>query len=267
MLRSTDRKTYAYDSQGNLTYRSDNFNGVFEYACYDVLNRLQYDATGNAVTSCTSSGYKTVAYDALGSIVSKTGVGTYHYPSPGAALPHAVASVTGTVNGAVNPHYGYDANGNMVCEFVGTSCGGSGVVRESATWTAFNMAAQITQGTSSVNLTYDSEHARILQHRQFASTVEDTAYLNDPATGAMEEHVVLAGTTTWRDYVQADGRVVAEKFSGATAAMRYMVSDHLGSVAVLTDQTGTVVERDAYDAWGKRRKLDGDGIRLVQLPN
>ena len=36
-----------------------------------------------------------------------------------------------------------------------------------------------------------------------------------------------------------------------------MVSDHLGSAAVLTDQTGAVVERDAYDAWGKRRNLNG----------
>jgi hypothetical protein len=36
-----------------------------------------------------------------------------------------------------------------------------------------------------------------------------------------------------------------------------MVSDHLGSVAVLTGETGAVAERDAYDAWGKRRKLDG----------
>jgi RHS repeat-associated protein len=248
---------YAYDTLGNLTYRSDNFSGVFEYACYDALNRLQYDAAGNATTSCMSPGAKTVAYDALGDIAAKTGVGTYHYPAPGTALPHAVASVSGTVNGVTNPHYGYDADGNMVCEYVGASCGGSGVVRESASWTAFNKVAQLAQGTTSISLTYDSEHSRILQHRQFASTVEDTTYLNDPATGTMEEHVVLAGTTTWRDYIQGDGHIVAEKFSGATVATRYMVSDHLGSVAVLTDETGAVAERDAYDAWGKRRKLDG----------
>ena len=151
----------------------------------------------------------------------------------------------------------YDANGNMVCEYVGASCGGSGVVRESASWTAFNMVAQLSQGTTSVSLTYDSEHARILQHEQYASNVEDTTYVNDAASGAMEEHVVLSGTTTWRDYVLADGRIVMEKFSGATVATNYMVSDHLGSIAVLTDQTGAVVERDAYDAWGKRRNLDG----------
>src|ERR1700741_993348 len=119
------------------------------------------------------------------------------------------------------------------------------------------MVAQLSQGTTSVNLTYDSEHARILQHEQYASNVEDTTYVNDAASGAMEEHVVLSGTTTWRDYVLADGHIVMEKFSGATVATNYVVSDHLGSIAVLTDQTGAVVERDAYDAWGKRRNLDG----------
>jgi hypothetical protein len=30
-------------------------------------------------------------------------------------------------------------------------------------------------------------------------------------------------------------------------------ADNLGSIAVITDETGTVVERDGYDAWGKRR--------------
>ena len=29
--------------------------------------------------------------------------------------------------------------------------------------------------------------------------------------------------------------------------MRYLVLDHLGSVASITDDSGTVVERDAYD--------------------
>jgi RHS repeat-associated protein len=34
-------------------------------------------------------------------------------------------------------------------------------------------------------------------------------------------------------------------------------ADNLGSIAVITDETGTVVERDGYDAWGKRRFPNG----------
>jgi len=40
-----------------------------------------------------------MAYDALGNIASKTGVGSYLYGA-GTAGPHAVTSIAGTVNGA-----------------------------------------------------------------------------------------------------------------------------------------------------------------------
>ena len=37
----------------------------------------------------------------------------------------------------------------------------------------------------------------------------------------------------------------------------YMQQDHLGSVAVITNETGAVAERLAYDPWGKRRYVNG----------
>jgi RHS repeat-associated protein len=42
----------------------------------------------------------------------------------------------------------------------------------------------------------------------------------------------------------------------------YMHQDHLSSVSVITDETGVVVERLAYDPWGKRRKIDGTRDKL-----
>ncbi|WP_353390222.1 RHS repeat-associated core domain-containing protein, partial [Halopseudomonas sabulinigri] len=38
---------------------------------------------------------------------------------------------------------------------------------------------------------------------------------------------------------------------------RYMHTDHLGSVVAVTDNQGRILERFSYDAWGKRRNLDG----------
>ena len=61
-------------------------------------------------------------------------------------------SIVGTVNGVVNPTYTYDNNGNMTA--------GAG---RSVTYTAFNMADAITQGTTSANLDYDEAHQRIRQ--------------------------------------------------------------------------------------------------------
>ena len=82
-----------------------------------------------------------------------------------------------------------------------------------------------------------------------------TYYLNDAASGAMSEKAVSGASTTWRDYLQADGKIIAERFAvvGGATSFSYFVLDHLGSVAVATDGSGNVTERDSYDPWGRRR--------------
>jgi RHS repeat-associated protein len=46
--------------------------------------------------------------------------------------------------------------------------------------------------------------------------------------------------------------------SAAGVSTRYFHKDHLGSTAVITNETGAVVEQLAYDAWGKRRHANGN---------
>jgi RHS repeat-associated protein len=45
--------------------------------------------------------------------------------------------------------------------------------------------------------------------------------------------------------------------SASSVTTRYFQTDNLGSLAVITDESGNVVERDSYDAWGKRRFPNG----------
>ena len=45
--------------------------------------------------------------------------------------------------------------------------------------------------------------------------------------------------------------------SDETVSTRYFHKDHLGSISVITDEAGAVLERLSYDAWGKRRHADG----------
>jgi len=40
-------------------------------------------------------------------------------------------------------------------------------------------------------------------------------------------------------------------------ATRYFHHDHLGSIAAISDEGGRLVERLAYDPWGKRRHVHG----------
>ncbi|WP_157699781.1 RHS repeat-associated core domain-containing protein [Pseudorhodoplanes sinuspersici] len=46
-------------------------------------------------------------------------------------------------------------------------------------------------------------------------------------------------------------------FSDETTYTRYFHKDHLGSIATITNETGVVVERLSYDAFGKRRHPNG----------
>ena len=92
-----------------------------------------------------------------------------------------------------------------------------------------------------------------------------TLYLNDPASGvSLEKSTGSGGAVTWNLYIRAGDGLVAQRVEhippgGGSAAVStlYFVSDHLGSIAVIMDGAGAVVERLSYDAWGKRRFTDG----------
>ncbi|HEV2365327.1 MAG TPA: FG-GAP-like repeat-containing protein [Caulobacteraceae bacterium] len=227
--------SYGFDTLGNLTSRADANESLTETYTYDSLNRLK-TVTKNNVQSWTGS------YDAEGDITSKSDVGSYTYSGVGAG-PHAVTSVVGTVNGVTNPTFAYDADGNMT----------SGAGR-SYGWTSYNMAGSVVDGSKTLSFTYDSEHQRITQVAPEGTTL----YLNDPTTGAMSEAFVAGSTTTWRDYIKADGALVVVRLTqGSSITLQYVVSDHLGSATVVTDSSGNVLQRLSYDAWGMRRNPDG----------
>jgi uncharacterized protein RhaS with RHS repeats len=65
----------------------------------------------------------------------------------------------------------------------------------------------------------------------------------------------VSGTSSWYDYVGVGGSMLGVRVlhSDNSVTTRYFHKDHLGSLAVITNETGAVVERDSYDAWGKRR--------------
>ncbi|MEI9997500.1 MAG: RHS repeat-associated core domain-containing protein [Rhizomicrobium sp.] len=237
---------------------------MFEKFCYDALNRLTASATAASTpAACTAAGAgivsKSVSYDAVGNITAKSDVGTYAYPTPGpgSVRPHAVSAIAGTVNGVANPSYSYDANGNLT--------GGAG---RSIAYSSFNRTRSIAQGGTADCLAYDTEHNRLRMDSYAAAACSgtpsaSTTYLNDPVSGMGSEKVVAGAVTTWHDYLTVDGALVGERScSGAApcssgASWLYFVSDHLGSIAVITDGSGAVAQRLSYDAWGRRRNADG----------
>jgi RHS repeat-associated protein len=74
------------------------------------------------------------------------------------------------------------------------------------------------------------------------------------------KHYVSAGGLVFAMQVTRTGNTATGGVSGSAKpvqSLTYMHHDHLGSVSVLTDDTGSVVERLAYDPWGKRRFPNG----------
>jgi hypothetical protein len=67
------------------------------------------------------------------------------------------------------------------------------------------------------------------------------------------------GSVRWTNYLIAGGRMIGIRVENAdeTTLTRYFHTDHLRSIAVITNETGAVVERLSCDAWGVRRYPDG----------
>ena len=221
--------SFTFDYLGNVTARNDVNMAINETFTYDALNRLKTYQVGTQTA-------KTVSYDLIGNITSKSDIGAYGYTATGAARPHAVSSVAGTVNGVLNPTYAYDANGNMT--------DGAG---RSLTYTSFNKVASITQGATIISYAYDDGRSRTKQ----VTPTETTYYL-----GLTEKKVGTGGAVTWHDYIEADGKRVAMRIhepATSTTNWNYFVHDHLGSIVATLNSAGQVIERMSFDAWGKRR--------------
>jgi RHS repeat-associated protein len=242
--------SYSYDSPGDLLSRGDaNFN-LSETFQYDALRRL----TSSTITAGPT---KTFAYDALGNITAKSDVGLYSYPPAGAPRPHAVTNIG--ENGTISTTFTYDANGNQT--------GGLG---RNIQYASFNLPTSIAQGTANLSFTHDTEHQRLKQVETNGGTSRTTLYL--VAGPVYVEKSTDLSSTTWNEYLVADGGMVAVRFNNVTAntlRTRYFHKDHLGSISVLTDENAGVVQRLSYDPWGKQRNAttwadDPSGVLATQ---
>ncbi|WP_137391668.1 FG-GAP-like repeat-containing protein [Rhodoligotrophos defluvii] len=228
--------TYGFNALGNLVSRTDARQSLSESFIYDNLNRV----TSSTVNSGSGNVTVSVTYNALGNITSKSDVGTYTYAQlhggcTGGAQPgpHAVTQVSGIKNAT----YCYDANGNM------TSGDGKLV-----SYTAFDMASLISKGGKSVAITYGPDRARYKRVDTGTTGTVTTLYIG----GKAMERINRGGVIETKHYI-GDFAVVTT--SGTTTQTSYLLRDHLGSVDVITDEAGAVLERMSFDAWGKRREV------------
>ncbi|MBL8339733.1 MAG: RHS repeat-associated core domain-containing protein [Rhodoferax sp.] len=244
---------YTYDKLGNVASRSAGFGGGTERFSHDLLDRLvSYTVEGTNAANRTVS----VAYNAIGNILSKSDVGDYRYDG---ARPHAATTI-GTVGLA------YDGNGNVF------ATGGTQV--RSHQWTDFNLPHTLQYGANKVRFWYDDQLKRVQEITTSGSTERRLWLLHPDNAGGLSferEETLEGGVLTRnesRHYVSVGGVVVAviktlnatQAGAMATAAtvpadgrqLHYWQRDSLGSVVAVSDGTGQVLERPGFDPWGRR---------------
>lgn len=225
--------TYQWDALGNLTRRTDSYNNSVENFYYDSLDRLDY-STLNGTTNLD------LAYDAIGNITSKSGVGSYTYH---ATKRHAVVSTTGTVNNT----FAYDANGSME-----TRNG------QPITWYRNGLPRKINASTTVSNeFWYGPDGERWKQLTTNGTATGTWTYI-----GGLTERLVTSTVNEFRHYVHGPNGVVAvykRPASGTTPSTTYVTTDHLGSLDVISNTAGVEMADAAFSAFGERVHFTGSG--------
>jgi RHS repeat-associated protein len=233
-LANGTTETYAYDPNRQwLT--SANVTGPSSssplYTCsytYDAAARLTAESSTsdssmnvdfayddvNRLTSVSGNQTQSWSYDAGGNITNNSALGPYTYGD--SAHPHAVTAAGGN-------SYTYDANGNL------TSGAGRTFV-----WNFDDQAQSVTAHGATVAFAYDARGNRVSKTGPNGTSL----YFGSKAT---QENGNLV------KYYFAGLRMVARQDSGGTY---YYHHDHLGSVKLVTNSSGAVVNRLDYAPYG-----------------
>ncbi len=192
--------------------------------------------------------------------------------------PHAVTALS------TGESYSYDANGNTLAPAAraGVTCRVEGGATYNQVYNAENRLAtvqQLSQGacptadtlaTANIaatwNFIYDGDGNRV-QQEYFEGvfgqniTVKVTSYfaggsyeLDQSGVVQADGSILVSATTTLKYYSFAGQPVAMTSCAGGTcAALTYFVTDHLGSVVVVTDSNGALVSQSRYMPFGQMR--------------
>ncbi|HZI11832.1 MAG TPA: ribonuclease domain-containing protein, partial [Myxococcus sp.] len=168
--------------------------------------------------------------------------------------PHALTQLTLSAGGKRT--YAYDGNGNVTSEVqydsANTVLAGKG---RTATYTSFDMPRVLASPSATLSFTYGTDHQRIKQ----VSPAGTTIYVHPDNSGGLSYEKLTRpdGTIEHSYFIGADQLAAVVKQTGATTSVRYLHQDYLGSVTAVTNEAGAVLERFAYEPFGKRRHPNG----------
>ena len=207
---------YTYDTRGNVLTKTDAINNQSIEYTYDHLMRLVSWTVNNNST-------ESITYDATtGNIVNKSSLGaSSEFVYDSSSKPHALRGVN-----------------NVASDW--------GVTDVSIDYTDFSKVKSIHQGNDSYNIIYGVDKERACTQKT-VSGVTTTRYY-----AANHEVVVNSlGEETYIIYL-CNGSIAIHDKATDTKTLYHGYYDAQGSLIALTDDSGNVIARYAYDPWGKR---------------
>ncbi len=252
--------TYEYWGSGGLRYIKDNGGSALATYQYDAFGRADRLTLGNGVVRDigfdtanrvsdldivvpSSSSYNQqidYLYNAVGQVTSKTKQnGLYNPSSFGGSSNYSLNGLNQIVDetvGSATMNFSYDKNANLTSDGVSTY--------------GYDIYNRLTSVSGGANLDYDA-----------------TGRLYSVVTSSSNTYLVYDGDALIAEYSIAGGNAILQRryvhgldvdtpiawyegaqFSGSTR--RYLVRDELGSVILVTNNSGGVIQHNIYDEYG-----------------
>ncbi len=263
--------TFAYHGASprlaSLTYPNNQLTTLnyFNHLQDHELQRITHSHSGTPISEFVYG--RNVPAGRITSWSQQTGASTPAVHTLGYDAMNQLLAVNVSIGGTpvTNYAYTYDPAGNRLTEQIGaTSYAASynplnqissntrpGILRTNE-WDAQNRLVAVNAGTERTEFAYDS-FSRLSSIRRLTNGVEVSLRRLVWRNGRICEERDAAGTITKRFFQQG---IRVE--TGPQAGNYFYTRDHLGSIRELSDATGTVRARYAYDPYGRRTKLTGD---------
>ncbi len=264
---------YAFDLSSNVTRIQEMAGpapfGDMNYS-YDSRDRLlnAYGTTMSGEDAGTMGAPRfAYDYDAFGRMIMNSRFRNGSYPGYDADYQYPADASIGSANQAVQSilltsggqpdvvahTFTYDETGNILTSTNGIGAVGINDLDRSYTWDAFRRMASTSKSAGTTTYRYDHSNTRVKKIAPNGDTVVYVGDVMEVSDAGLTKHVFAAGDRIAT--IEPD------------ATIRFYSTDHLSSSSLITDDSGSVVQRMDYEPYGamiaNARSTNDLGLRFT----
>jgi RHS repeat-associated protein len=231
-------------------------NGIATQRHYDAVTAMMTTRTSGPGASPAALQNESYLFDALGNLTQRQnntlGLTEDFYYDNLYRLDYSTLNNGSSTSTNLDPSY--DSLGNILTKV--ETGGTANPVAQTIRWTSYNYVRSVTASVQTPNdqiatFYYAPDRQRWRMDFAYPAGAETTYNI-----GGLMEKVVIGGISDYRYYIYGtDGlaTIYSRKTSG-TNTYRYVLQDHLGSVASLLDSNATAIVSESFTAYGNRRE-------------